>query len=165
MDESAVQSRAVRCSDLDLICRHREEMFRDAGSDEGGLAVMTQHFRVWLEPRLADGSYSGFILSVEGQPVAGIGLMLIDWPPHPLHPSQAHRGYILNLFVEPKHRRQGLAARLVQLAEAELVRRGAQYEVLHATDKGRPLYRGLGWDTTAEMAKILSDGLGPRPGE
>lgn len=58
-------------------------MFRDAGRRDDVLAPMTAHFREWLKPRLADGSYFGFVLSNDGIDVAGIGLMLIEWPPHP----------------------------------------------------------------------------------
>ncbi len=146
--------RSVGPDDLELICRHREEMFRDAGSDEQLLPVMTQNFRPWLEPRLADGSYFGFIASCAGEPAGGVGLMLIDWPPHPLHPANDQRGYVLNLFVESAHRRKGLARRLMQLAEDELTRRGASLLILHATEKGRPLYSQLGWVAgSAEMIK------------
>jgi ribosomal protein S18 acetylase RimI-like enzyme len=152
--EPAIEIRAVGPTDLDLICHHREEMFRDAGSGERSLAVMTESFRPWLEPRLADGSYFGFILTAAGEPAAGVGLMLIDWPPHPMHPAQDRRGYVLNLFVEPQHRRKGLARRLMQLAEEELARRGVSLLVLHATEKGRPLYSDLGWSAgSAEMIK------------
>lgn len=147
--------RPVTPGDLDLICRHREEMFRDAGADDQSLALMTSHFRPWLAPRLADGSYFGFIVSCDGRQAGGVGLMLIDWPPHPLHPADDRRGYVLNLFVEPEHRRKGLARRLMQLAESELARRGATLLVLHATEKGRPLYAELGWTTgSAEMIKV-----------
>jgi ribosomal protein S18 acetylase RimI-like enzyme len=152
--EPPIEIRAVAPADLDLICHHREEMFRDAGSDEQSLAVMTENFRPWLEPRLADGSYFGFILIATGEPAGGVGLMLIDWPPHPLHPAQDRRGYVLNLFVEPEHRRKGLARRLMRLAEDELSRRGVSLLVLHATEKGRPLYSDLGWVAgAAEMLK------------
>jgi GNAT superfamily N-acetyltransferase len=157
IDETAMQVREVTVADLDLICRHREEMFRDAGSPDGDLAVMTEHFRPWLAPRLADGSYFGFILSWDGRPAGGVGLMLIDWPPHPLHPTDDRRGYVLNLFVEAEHRRKGLARRLMQLAEEELVTRGASLLLLHATEKGRPLYSQLGWVAgSAEMIKQLA---------
>jgi GNAT superfamily N-acetyltransferase len=152
--EPPVAVRAVGPDDLELICHHREEMFRDAGSREPALVVMTQNFRTWLAPRLADGSYFGFILTCDGQPAGGVGLMLIEWPPHPLHPAQDRRGYVLNLFVEPEHRRRGLARRLMQLAEEELARRGVSLLVLHATEKGRPLYSELGWVAgSAEMIK------------
>ena len=147
--------RPLGTSDLDLICRHREEMFRDAGRDDHVLALMTEHFREWVKPRLLDGSYFGYVMLDEGAPVAGIGLMLIEWPPHPEHPTHEKRGYVLNVFVEPGYRRQGLAAELMKLAEADLVRRGVSYAVLHATEKGKPLYQGLGWNGTTEMAKAL----------
>ena len=156
------QIREVTPDDLELICRHREEMFRDAGTPEAVLAAMTEHFRPWLATRLQDGSYFGYVISSEGRPIAGVGLMLIDWPPHPAHPTQAQRGYVLNVFVEPEFRRQGLASELMRLAEAEFDRRGVQFSILHATDKGQPLYRGLGWDTTSEMAKpILNSAVEP----
>jgi GNAT superfamily N-acetyltransferase len=153
------QVRAVAPQDLDLICRHREEMFRDAGTPDTELAVMTQHFARWLRPRLADGTYFGFILTAGGQPAGGVGLMLIDWPPHPLHTTTDRRGYVLNLFVEPEHRRRGLARKLMQVAEQELAKRGAAFLILHATEKGRPLYSELGWlPGSAEMVKKLQPG-------
>lgn len=150
------QIRAVTPHDLDLICRHREEMFRDAGTPDLDLAVMTQHFARWLRPRLADGTYFGFILTSGGEPAGGVGLMLIDWPPHPLHTSSDRRGYVLNLYIEPEHRRRGHARRLMELAEQELAKRGATCLILHATEKGRPLYSELGWvPGSAEMIKRL----------
>lgn len=150
--------RPLRTSDLELICRHREEMFRDAGKGDDVLVPMTEHFRPWLKPRLEDGSYFGFVVAEGAATIASIGLMLIDWPPHPLHPAQDKRGYVLNVFVEPTHRGRGLARELMRLADAEFARRGVGYAVLHATDKGKPLYQGLGWSGTTEMAKAY----GPR---
>jgi ribosomal protein S18 acetylase RimI-like enzyme len=152
---SATDVRDLHVGDLELICRHREAMFRDAGRDDDVLATMTEHFRRWLAPRLRDGSYFGFLLQDQGAPIAGIGLMLIDWPPHPLHPTQDRRGYVLNVYVEPAYRRRGLARELMRLADAEFARRGVSYCVLHATEQGRPLYQELGWSATAEMAKAI----------
>ncbi|KWR88443.1 GNAT family N-acetyltransferase [Cupriavidus sp. IDO] len=148
--------RTLGAQDLELVCWHREDMFRDAGCAEDVLQTMTQHFRNWLRPRLGDGTYFGFILSEDGQPVAGVGLMLIDWPPHPSHPAQDKRGYVLNLYVEPACRRRGLGHELMRLAEAELAGRGVKFAVLHATQKGHDLYAGLGWSGTTEMSKPVS---------
>ncbi|GLQ45943.1 N-acetyltransferase [Dyella lipolytica] len=148
--------RTLRTHDLDLVCRHREEMFRDAGTSDDVLMLMTEHFREWVRPRLLDGSYFGYVMLDDDVPVAGIGLMLIDWPPHPMHPTRDKRGYVLNVFVEPDYRNRGLARELMNLADAEFVRRGACYAVLHATEKGKPLYQGLGWNGTTEMAKTLN---------
>lgn len=113
---------------------------------------MADPFREWLAPRLADGRYFGWIVEEGGAPVAGLGMMEIDWPPHPLHPREARRGYILNVYVEPGFRRRGLARLLMETAQEEARRRGIGYAILHATDQGRALYEALGWTDTAEMA-------------
>jgi ribosomal protein S18 acetylase RimI-like enzyme len=147
--------RALEEADLELVCRHREQMFREAGRDEAVLQTMTAQFREWLRPRLRDRTYFGYLLCEAGEPVAGIGLMLIDWPPHPSHPVSDRRGYVLNVFVEPAFRRRGLARDLMQLAEADFAKRGVQYAVLHATESGRDLYACLGWSATTEMAKPI----------
>ena len=81
--------------------------------------------------------------------------MLIAWPPHPMHPETGLRGYVLNVYVEPRARRRGLARLLMQLADDEFARRGVTYAILHATEQGRPLYERLGWAGTTEMAKTL----------
>lgn len=147
--------RALDIDDLELVCRHREEMFRDSGRSDDVLLPMTEHFRTWVKPRLLDGSYFGYAMVDGGVPVAGIGMMLIDWPPHPSHPTQDKRGYVLNVFVEPAYRKRGLARELMRLAEAEFARRGVGYAILHATAKGRPLYQDEGWTGTTEMAKAV----------
>lgn len=151
-------TRPVSTDDLELICEHRERLFRESnapGRTEEIITTQTAHFRPWLAQRLRDKSYFGYIIEDAGRPVAGIGLMLIDWPPGPAHPTSDKRGYVLNVFVEPSHRRQGLAEKLMQMADAEFSSRGASYAVLNATRMGRPLYEKLGWTATNEMAKSL----------
>lgn len=154
-DFGGLQVRQLVPGDLELICRHREAMFLEAGGDPAALRVMTEHFRPWLRVRLEDGRYYGFMVMDEGDPAAGIGLMSIDWPPHPAHPTQDQRGYVLNVYVEPAYRRRGLATALMKLAEAEFARRGLGFAVLHATEVGRPVYQALGWAATREMTKTL----------
>jgi len=147
--------RPLTPADLELVARHRHEMFEASGRTDELLAPMTAAFREWLEPRLADGTYFGWIAEDAGQPVGGLGMMVIDWPPHPSHPTQGARGYILNLFVEPGRRGQGIAHALMDLATAQGRRRGIDYMVLHATEQGRPIYEKLGWRQTSEMSISL----------
>jgi GNAT superfamily N-acetyltransferase len=54
--------------------------------------------------------------------------------------------------VEPEHRREGLARRLMALAEEKARELGIRYAILHSTRQGRPLYESLGWGPTSEMA-------------
>ncbi|MEP3274780.1 MAG: GNAT family N-acetyltransferase [Stappiaceae bacterium] len=149
--------RSIEPSDHSLICRHRVAMFADGGKRaESELAEMDKNFRQWLVPRLSDGTYFGFVAEDRKRAVAGIGLMELSWPPHPLHMKDDRRGYVLNMFVEPSHRRQGIARELMKQAEQAFNERGIRYAILHATADGRAVYEKFGWSATSEMGKILS---------
>lgn len=156
IDFSGLTVRRLAPSDQTMIGEHREAMFLEAGGDPATLQVMTEHFRPWLGERLLDGRYYGFAVLDGDVVAAAIGLMSIEWPPHPAHPTQGQRGYVLNVFVEPAYRRRGLASALMKLAEAEFAQRGIGFAVLHATEVGKPVYAGLGWAATAEMAKSIN---------
>lgn len=142
--------------DLDLICRQRNGMFRSMNLSADLIERMEPAFRAWLRDRLADGSYFGFVADLDAEPVGGIGLMEIEFPPHPAHPETTRRGRILNLYVEPSARGQGIARQMVNAAESEFRSRGLTYAVLHATEMSRPLYDQEGWRGTAEMEKVLT---------
>jgi GNAT superfamily N-acetyltransferase len=130
-------------------------MFMASGRSADVVTPMDVPFRAWLEPKLAAGAYFGWIAEAAGVPVGGLGMMEIDWPPHPSHPAQARRGYVLNVYVEPAHRGRGVAGALMRLATDEGRRRGLELMVLHATAMGRPMYEKLGWTQTAEMSLSL----------
>ena len=155
MEFSGFQCRPLQSTDLDMICSHRHEMFVEAGKNAQDLRVMTEHFRPWLKDRLEDSRYYGYALLDSDRPVASIGLMNLDWPPHPSHPDVNQRGYVLNLYVKPAYRRKGLASALMKLGADEFARRGITYAVLHATKSGKPVYEQFGWMGTSEMAKVI----------
>ena len=148
-----IKIRPVSPSDFTLICDHRSAMFKEAGNRAADLLAMSPSFATWLRPRLEDGSYFGFIAdSSDGKPIAGVGLMEIDWPPHPSHPNDCRRGYVLNLYVDPAFRGRGVARALMERSEQTFRERKIVYAILHATDAGRPLYESSGWSQTSEMA-------------
>lgn len=148
-----LKTRAATAADAAIITRHRRRMFVDAGrSDNRILDVMEQHFQPWVAQQLQSGEYLGWLaLDDAGGVIGGSGLMILDWPPHPLDPTSSHRGYLLNVYVEPEHRRKHIASHLIELALAEARRRRIRVVALHSTDAGRPLYESNGFRTTNEM--------------
>ena len=150
-----ISFRPVESGDLERICGHRRRMFAENDVSIAALDAMAEPFAVWLKPRLADGRYFGLVAEDAGAVVGGIGLIVLDFPPHFLHPGSGERGYILNVYVEPSHRGQGLAKELVLRGEEEFRRRGVVFEVLHASAMGRPVYESLGWMAMPEMGKAL----------
>ena len=87
----------------------------------------------------------------DGRPVASAGLLILDWPPHPLDPTSEHRGYLLNVYVEPEYRRRKLASHLIEMALAEARRRKIRVVALHSTEEGQRLYESNGFRQTNEM--------------
>jgi ribosomal protein S18 acetylase RimI-like enzyme len=150
-----ISIRRLGPEDLATICMHRYRMFAEMGSETAKLDAMCEPFAAWLKPRLDDRRYFGFVGEAEGAVVAGIGLLLLDWPPGPNHPTSDVRGYILNVYVEPEFRGRGIARTLMLHAEEEFRARGVVYEMLHASAMGKPVYDGLGWMMINEMGKAL----------
>jgi GNAT superfamily N-acetyltransferase len=132
-------------------------MFVDAGRrDDQLLEVMAQAHEPWVAQAIADGRYLGWLTEDDGVVVAGAGLLILEWPPHPLDPRSTTRAYLLNVYVEPDHRRRRLASDLIELALAEARRRGIRVVALHSTEEGRRLYESAGFRTTNEMFYVES---------
>lgn len=127
-------------------------MFVDAGRrDDQVLQTMADAHEPWVARAIDEGRYIGWLTEDEGRVIAGAGLLLLDWPPHPLDPRSTQRGYLLNVYVEPEYRRQRLASNLIELALAEARRRGIRVVALHSTEEARRLYEANGFRTTNEM--------------
>ena len=153
-----LEIRTATSNDAEVITGHRRNMFLDMGrTDPEILAAMSQQFTPWVSDRLSQGRYLGWLAVDEDRVVAGLGLLLLDWAPHYLDPMHAERAYLLNLYVEPAYRRQGLASRLIDTALAESRRRQIRVTALHASEAGKPLYEGKGFRLTNEMYIIDPD--------
>ncbi len=147
-----LETRTATAADAALITAHRKAMFADArDAEEPVLEAMSQRFEPWVTRMLTEGKYLGWIMSDGGRPVASTGLMILDWAPHPLDPVGEFRGYLLNVFVEPKYRKRGLAHALVKLCLAEARRRGIRVVALHSSTAGRPIYDSMGFQASNEM--------------
>lgn len=146
------QARKATPADAAIISGHRRRMFVDAGREDNRvLDVMADYFEPWVEKMLAENKYIGWLMTEAEKVVAGAGLMILDWPPHPLDPRQDKRGYLLNVYVDPEHRRKKLASQLIEMALSEARRRKIRVVALHSTEAGRALYESNGFRGTNEM--------------
>jgi ribosomal protein S18 acetylase RimI-like enzyme len=75
----------------------------------------------------------------------GCGIILFQKrPPHIMNFDNLF-GYILNVFVVPEFRREGIATRIMRELQAEAARRGVRRIGLNASEEGMCVYRGLGY--------------------
>jgi ribosomal protein S18 acetylase RimI-like enzyme len=150
--------RLATLEDTSAIVAERRGMLEELRNGDMSLLETTLvAFEQWMIPRMKSGEYLGWMaLSPEGQVVAGIGLWLQEWPPS-LRSKSVLRGYILNVYTDPAHRKQGLARRLTQTALDNCRSCGIQLVSLHASPYGRPLYESLGFEPTSEMRIYLQN--------
>jgi len=66
------------------------------------------------------------------------------------------RGYVLNVYVEPAHRKRGLARAVIEAALDACRARRIRIVSLHASESGRSLYARLGFEPTTEMRLELT---------
>lgn len=148
-------TRTATAADAALIAAHRKAMFADMNcASEDALETMRRKCEPWTERMIMEGKYRGWISYDGGKVAASAGLLVLDWPPHPLDPEGEKRGYMLNVFVEPDYRRRGLAHDLVELCLSEAKRRGIVIVALHSSDAGRPIYEDFGFTASNEMLYV-----------
>ena len=137
---------AATLDDAAAIVEHRRGMFHDMGHrSQAPLAAMSAAFEPWLRRKMEAGEYLAWMaIAADGAIAGGLGLWLMDWPPH-LIGTGARRGNILNVYVRPESRRQGIARALMATALEWTRSHGINCVILHASEEGRPLYESLGF--------------------
>jgi GNAT superfamily N-acetyltransferase len=160
MPEKFAVRNATR-DDVEVIARHRAEMFADMGRLSADLyESLVARSVEYLAEALPAGGYVGWLVSPTrdaANVIGGAGVQLRRTLPHPLTrqgtPSIAtgRQAIVLNVFTERTWRRQGVAellmAQVIDWARASRV----DTLVLHASAEGRALYERLGFVATTEM--------------
>ncbi len=148
----ALRARPAGIEDLDILIRHRREMFREMGyANQALLDDVTASADTYFRTALPNGAYLGWLAETDdGAVVGGGGLLIAAWPGFPGE-EQSRRAWILNMYTEPAHRRQGIARRLVKTMIERCRAEGFTAVALHASKEGRPLYESFGFQPTNEM--------------
>lgn len=147
-----VSLRKASSDDLDIVLRHRREMFNDMGIANSATSAHPDVLsREFFGKALTDGNYHGwFYQDAERNVVAGGGIILIEYHPSPSNP-RLRRPWVVNVYVERNWRRRGLARQLMDVMIDWSRAQGYTNLFLHASNEGRPLYESLGFSPTNEM--------------
>jgi GNAT superfamily N-acetyltransferase len=152
---SQVAFRPATIDDLEVILHHRREMFREMGGKyRETLERFDSASRQYFEAALKGGTYFGLLAEINGQVIAGGGVVVASWPGSPLN-FEPKRAWILNIYVESPHRHQGLAKAITEALMNWCRQNGFGAVALHASEAGRKLYEKLGFRPTNEMRLLL----------
>jgi GNAT superfamily N-acetyltransferase len=149
--------RRARPDDAEQIALFRRLMFAEMRDfSPAVLQTMEADYRLWVRDRLERGLYFGWLVIADNTSVVGsAGIWLMEWLPHPADLT-CQRGHVVDVYVKPDYRRQGLARRLMETLLAWCEDRGMVMVTLYASTAGEHLYRSLGFDQTNFFSKTLS---------
>lgn len=145
--DDPVSLRAAEPDDRDMVLRMRLAFIADVRSTDP--ASFTQEFvdatAAYLDDVIAvDRIRTWLAEDPAAGPVGVVSVLTTDAPPLPEN-LMAKEGYLVNMWVEPAFRRQGIARRLLDAAIAAAPAEGWRRIHLFATDDGRPLYEAAGF--------------------
>jgi GNAT superfamily N-acetyltransferase len=96
---------------------------------------------------MTQGLYLGWLAVHEDQIIGGAGLLLLHWGPG-RYDSSPLRGRVVNVYVEPEFRRQGIARRLLERVLEAAQERKIQTLSLGSSAEARGLYALLGFQSS-----------------
>jgi GNAT superfamily N-acetyltransferase len=133
-------------------------MWEDMGvNDSALLEAGDRAYKKWVKSEIAHGRIVGWIVeNRDGVVAGGGGIWLRPAQPRP-QAKWLIDPYLLSMFTEPQFRRMGVGSRIVEEAIAWCRKQGHNRILLHASKKGRGLYRKYGFTRTWEMRLELDD--------
>jgi GNAT superfamily N-acetyltransferase len=156
MTNESLAIRRATPDEVAIIAVHRARMFQDTGRlDDERAVAMIELLKPIMRPMLASGEYNGWLVVAEdGAIVGGAGVQIRTLLPRP-ETDVTREALVVNVYVEPAYRRQGLARRLMEAILAWSSEQGIERVSLHASIMGQPLYEALGFTRSNEFVMYL----------
>lgn len=144
-----------RITDIDLLMPWRMEVLHcvfsiPADADTSELECANRHY---YEAHLADGRHIACLAYAEGVAVGCGGVCFYGEMPSPDNPS-GKCAYLMNIYVRPEYRREGIALRIVRWLVDQALAHGISKIYLETSDSGRKLYSTLGFRYMKDMMKL-----------
>jgi GNAT superfamily N-acetyltransferase len=152
MMSEPMQIRNARPEEAPVIAEQRTRMFLEMGNvTEAGVPELLRVSTSYLARALADQAYHGWLMeSADGKIIGGAGLLLRPLMPRP-DALSGPEAVVLNVYVEPQFRGQGVARALMEALLHWCRAQGIGRIVLHPTPIGQALYESLGFKPRGEM--------------
>ena len=136
-----------------LIAKHYYQMWRDNGVPDDAIESDWLDITLkFIEQARQDLFYKAFVAEVDSAVFGSASCQLFaGLYPNVLKTEYRKFGYIWGVYVEPSHRRQGIAKQLTSIAIAYLQAIGCTRVILNASPSGKPVYDSLGFSNSNAM--------------
>ena len=109
--------------------------------------------RVFLERRMRIGDMRSWLAEDRGSCIGIVSMLLLEMAPKP-DDRRNLEGYIINLYVRPNHRGEGVGSALFDACLADAAASGVRRLLLHSTDAGRAMYDRFGFGSNDRWMEL-----------
>ena len=144
--------------DLDLLMDWRMEVLHEVFElpSDADCSELERENRAYYEKALQDGSHVACFARLNSEIVGCGGICIYREMPSPDN-LQGGCAYLMNIYTRPQYRGKGVGRTTVKWLVDEAKREGISKIYLETTDKGRPMYKKLGFSEMKGYLK-LKDG-------
>ncbi len=160
--------RMAETEDLGIVTALRAAFLADLRSMIAAEFAPTfvEQMRSFVETSFRQGRLRSWLAVDQDQPAGIVSMLLHDMRPLP-EDARTLEGYLVNMYVKPEHRRQGIGKALLDECLADALSSGLRRLNLHATDAARPLcmtsqaspQTAVGWNCVSSVAAASASSL------
>ncbi len=144
-----------KISDLPTLMDWRAEVLRCVFGNEPDNGLLAAN-RSYYREHMADGTHVALVAEIDGKQCGCGGICFSSELPSPDNPT-GQCGYIMNVYVRPAYRCQGIAHTIVSRLIEEAKMHDCRKIYLETTHEGRPVYASLGFSEMTDMMKYTDN--------
>ena len=150
---SNIYIRASQPTEDPIIAEHFRQMWLDLEMPETAIRSNWQdETKQFLDFARRSLHYAAFVAEIDDRIVGSASCQqFAGLYPNILTAEHRQYGYIWGVYVEPEHRRKGIATDLTKETVRYLKSIGCTHAVLNASPLGKPVYEQLGFQTGNTM--------------
>lgn len=142
----AIEFKRADLNDLEALVSSRIKVLIAANKlpEDTDMSLIEQQSRDYYKQSLADGTHTAYLVYDGDDIIAAGGVSYYRVMPTCDIPT-GRKAYIMNMYTDPRYRRQGIAYKTLSLLIEDAKSKGVTFISLEATDMGRPLYEKFGF--------------------
>lgn len=133
---------------LRVLMQKEVHVVTDRDIDPDYLSSVKKYF----ERTIHSGNYHSAVAEIDNKLIAATGLVVYEKPPS-LKGRSGRVGYITNVYTLPEFRKQGIAAKLMELTANQARKDGVDKLHLWSTEDGKGVYERVGF-TPIQLASL-----------
>jgi GNAT superfamily N-acetyltransferase len=144
--ETNIVYRRATADDVELLVNSRIQFlnsFFNHPYDEK-TEILDKNLRTYFSEKINSNEYIAWLAESNGALVGISGMVIWELPPK-YSIENGRAGYILNMYTIPELRNKGICTALLGRLISEAKKLGISYLHLHASEKGLPVYRKVGF--------------------